>query len=172
MAENKTNETNPTTSENIPQAVVNAIAYTPASIIETVRGDKFSADVKQGYTIEAITGSKFNIKRSVMEEMAESVTKYGKINNLIRNGWEADGKMSAGSGIALLGNKDGEVYNCTFFEGEMGKKFDEKKVQQRTLIQLNAEHLDAIFTTLRYDALAVQAKAEAMKLQRTTLDLG
>ena len=170
MAENKTN---PTTSENISQATANAIAYNPASIIETVRGDKFSTEVKQGYTIEdATTGSNFNIKRSVMEEISETVTDQGKINNLVRNGWEADGKMSAGSGIAVLGHKDGEVYNCTFFEGEMGKKFDDKKVQQKTFIQLNAEHLDAIFTTLRFDALAVQAKAEAMKVQRNSLDLG
>lgn len=151
----------------------NTITYNPGSIVETARGDKYSTDVKRGYTIEdAATGSKFNIKRSTMEELSETVEKKGEIHNLLRNGWEADGKMSAGAGIAMFGKKVGNVYNCTFLESEMGKAFDKDKIQRRTFIQLNAEHLDAIFTTLKYDAEALQAKAEALKLQRTTLDLG
>ena len=152
---------------------INAITYNLGSIIETARGDKFSIDVKRGYTIDDIaTGSKFNIKRTTMEEIAETVEKDSELHNLIRNGWETDGKMAAGAGIAIFGKKEDDFYNCTFLESEVGKAFDKDKIQRRTFIKLHAEHLDAIFTTLKYDKEAVEAKAEALKVQRTTLDLG
>ena len=94
------------------------------------------------------------------------------MHNLIRNGWETDGKMAAGAGIAVVGKKEDDFYNCTFLESEMGKSFDKDKIQRRTFIKLKAEHLDSIFICLAYNEEALKAKAEAMKLQRTTLDLG
>lgn len=160
-------------SENTSQAVTTAIQYNEGSIMATARGDKFSTEVKQGFSIEdTATGSKFNIKQAIMLEIAEKVVKDGVISNLIRNGWEADGKMSAGTGVAISGKKDGKVYNCTFLESEMGKAFDKDKVQRKTFISLNAEYLDAIFTSLRFNNEVVEAKVEAMKLQRSTLNLG
>lgn len=164
------NEENKTTQN---QAVVTAIQYNEGTIIAMANGDKFSRDVKRTFAIEdPSTNYRVNIKWELALEIAEIAEKSGTISIRIRNGYPAEGKRAAGAGIAGKFEKDGKFYNCTFLESEMGEPFDVKKVQRRTFIKLNAEHLGSIFTFLRYDKIAVDAKAEVMKLERSTLDLG
>ena len=137
------------------------------------RGDKFSTDVKRSLAVEdETTGYRVNLKWTTALEMAELDAEQDKFSMLVRNGWESDGKMAAGAGIAVKIEKVDDYYNCLFLESEMGKAFDKDKIQRRTYVKLNKEHLGSIFTFLRYDEKAVQAKAEALKVQRTTLDLG
>jgi len=163
------NSTNP---EIIPKATSD-ITFNEGSMISMTRGDKFSTDVKRSFAIEdATTGYKVNLKWDTMLEMAEQDSMQDINTLLLRNGWESDGKMSAGAGIAVKVEKIEDFYNFTFFESEMGKAFDKDKIQRKTYIKLNREHLSSIFTFLRYDEKAVKAKAAALKIQRTTLDLG
>lgn len=152
----------------------NTMVFNEGTIMATARGDKFSTDVKLGYSIEdVVTNYRVNVKKQTMFEIAELADENDSFNILIRNGWESNGdRMPAGAGIAAKFEKDGEFYNCIFLESEMGKQFDKNKILRRSYIKLNAEHLDAIFTFLRYDDKVVKAKAEALKLQRTTLELG
>lgn len=155
------------------KAVATAIQFNEGTIIAMANGDKFSRDVKRTFAIEdQSTNYRVNVKWDLAVEIAEIAEKAETISIRIRNGYPAEGKRAAGAGIAGKFEKDGEFYNCTFLESEMGEPFDAKKIQRRTFIKLNAEHLDAIFTFLRYDKIAVDVKAEAMKLERSTLDLG
>jgi len=149
------------------------INYNSGTIHSTVRAEKYTGDVKKSHRIDsAITGFSLNIKDDVMLEMAElDKQNSDSFSILIRNGWEASPKMSAGSGMAVKVEKSTVAYNCTFFEGESGKAFDSKKITNRYFIALNREHLSAIFTVLRLNNDVVKAKEAANKIARTTLEL-
>lgn len=155
------------------QETTNDLIFNEGTIGFNTRGDKYSTDVKRSFPIEEpVTGFKVNIKWETIVELAELAKENDVQSILIRNGWEASGQMSAGAGIALKSEKKEEFYHCTFLESEMGKPFDKDKIQRRSHVKLRREHLEALFTFLRFNAETEVAKAEAAKIKRTTLDLG
>lgn len=154
-------------------APTNTIHFNPGTILHDVRGDKYTQEVKESFIIEAKdTGAKYKIKRESMLELAELDTTKEEYSLLLNNGWEASGKMSAGTGKAVKIHRTDTAYKCIFYEGEMGKAFDPNKIQSKHYIALDKEHVSAIFTFLRCNKKVSDAKDAARKIERTTLDLG
>lgn len=147
--------------------------FEEGTILHNVRADKYTQEVKETFIIECRnTGARFRIKKDVMIELAKQDLEKDEFSYLLNNGWEASGKMSAGAGNAVKIKKIEEGYDCVFYTGEQGKAFDSKKIQSKSFIKLNKEHLGAIFTFLRLDNEVATDKATALKIQRTNLDLG
>ena len=160
------------TTKEIEQ-VQTELNYNEALLLETVRAEKYSNEVKRSFALSVeATGFQLNVKREIMLELAEEYSDKQKISNLIRNGWEASGKNSAGSGIAIKGEKKGEWFECIVYEGAIGKPFNSSEITAKHYIKLNAKHLEALFTHLLFDKKAFDKKVEAEKHKRTSLDLG
>ena len=150
----------------------NVLVYNDATIQHKVRADKYTGAITESYGIVcASTGAKFSIKSGVMLELAYLESKNDSFTLLLRNGYEGNGKMSAGSGIALKMTKQATFYECTFYTGEIGKAFDPKKVQGKDYIRFDKDHLGALFTFLRCDEEVRIATAEASKIERASLEL-
>lgn len=156
--------------ETISPSVQN---FTRATIEHKINADKYTVEVKETFIVNASeTGDTFRIKKTSMLEMAELHKKNSNsINILIRDGYPARDKMKAGAGIACKMIEKEEEYECIFFEGAEGEKFNVDKIKRKSFISLDKNHLNAIFTFLLCNEEVVQEKAEAKKIQRTTLNL-
>ena len=155
------------------EQVQTELNYNEALLLETVRVEKFSNEAKRSFALSVeTTGFQLNIKREIMLELAEEYSEKQQISNLIRNGWESSGKNSAGSGMAIKGEKNSEWFECIVYEGAVGKPFSPNEIIAKHYIKLNAEHLEALFTYLLFDKKAFDIKVKAAKEKRTSLDLG
>jgi hypothetical protein len=163
---------NTTTKTPVTTPTVSAQHFFEGTILHSINVDKYTKEVKESFRIEAKEiGAKFNIKSATMIEIALLDKESKKFSSLLYNGWESTGTMSSGAGKAAKFHKTEDWYECTFFEGEVGKEFDPKKIQIKTFIKLSSEHLGAIFTFLRLNDEVKRVKAEELKIQRTTLEL-
>jgi len=154
------------------QPTVAGLNFMPASILLETRSDKFESDVVTSFLISTTEDPfKAKVKWSTMLEMAE-LADNETFSILLRNGYKGSQNFSSGAGIAVRADRKDDVYELTFFEGEQGKPFDVNAIQGKHYLSVNRQHLDAIFTFIRFNSEAEEAKAAALKLQRTTLDLG
>ncbi len=163
-----------TDTKQVPAAKANeTLNFNLGTILHSINADKYTSEVKEAYVFECTdTGSKYRAKLSSMLVLAEADKTQDTFSLLIREGFEGSGKYSSGAGIAVKMTKTDDSYNCTFYEGEVGKQFDPKKVQSRTYIAIDRKHLGALFIYLRCNEEVAKAKVEALKVQRSTLDLG
>ncbi len=160
-----TNTTTPVTNSSTQ-------TYQKGTVLHSINADKYTGDVKEAYVFEGDDGiSKYRMKLSSILELAEMQETSNEVSLLIRNGWEGSGKMSAGAGVAVKMTKNDTSYECIFYEGEIGKQFDSKKIQNKLYMSIDKKHLESLFIYLRCNEAVVQAKAAAQKVQRTTLDL-
>ena len=167
----KTNTVN-TPSVATPAANLSTQTYQKGTVLHSINADKYTGEVKEGYIFESTDGiSKYRVKLQSMLELSEAEETSDEVSLLIRNGYEGSGKMSAGSGVAVKMTKTDTSYECIFYEGEVGKQFDPKKIQSKSYMSIDRKHLEALFIYLRCNESVAQAKAEAQKVQRTTLDL-
>lgn len=161
-----------TTKTQATTSNVSTQHFYEGTVLHNINMDKYTKEIKESYRIEAKEiGAKFNIKIDTMLEIASLDKKSEVFSFLLNNGWESTGTMSSGAGKAAKFHKTEDWYECTFFEGEVGKEFDPKKIQSKTFIKLSREHLGAIFTFLRLNDEVKKTKAEELKIQRTTLEL-
>ena len=155
-----------------PVANPSTQTYSKGTVLHSINADKYTGEVKEGYIFESADGiSKYRVKLQSMLELSEAEETSNEVSLLIRNGYEGNGKMSAGAGVAVKMTKTDTSYDCIFYEGEVGKQFDPNKIQSKTPMSIDRKHLEALFIYLRCNEAVSLAKAEAQKVQRTTLDL-
>jgi len=144
--------------------------YNEAYLVSTARSEKYDNEVIRGFSI-IIPDIKqqFNIKRSIMIEIAETYNEEKKVNNLIRNGWK--NSSSSGTGLALKGLSKEEWIEFTMFESKKGEDFNTNNIEAKHLFKLPKDPLESLFKYLTYDQENQEKKLEAAKKQRTSLQL-
>ncbi|MCG3717802.1 hypothetical protein L5F50_01275 [Aliarcobacter butzleri] len=142
------------------------------TVLHSIHVDKFTKEANEYFVFESNeTGDKFRIKMKSMLELAKEQNHKDICSLKINDGYSASGKMQAGPGRAVKLMKKEEFYECTFYEGEVEKEFDPKKVQRKSFIQVNRKHLESIFTFLILNDEILTLKHEEDRIERTTLEL-
>jgi len=142
------------------------------TILHNINLNKYTGEVKESFIFEGKDSKeKFTIKKDRLLEIANQFKDSNEVKILLNNGWKANEKMSAGTGKALKIVINGDYYECIFYIGKAGESFDTKKVERKTHIKFNKDHLSAIFTFLKFNEEVETEKAEEQKVKRTTLEL-
>ena len=148
------------------------INFNQGTILHEIRADKYTHDVKETFSIEdASTNEKFRIPKEKMLEIAKCIKDDEPLSYLVNNGYPAGEKMKAGSGLAVKIDPSDEVYELTFYIGELGEAFDSSKVIRKSYIKIEKTVLNTIFEYLKYNDKVLAQKAEMQRAQRTTLTL-
>lgn len=148
------------------------INFNEGTILHEIRADKYTHDVKETFSIEdASTNEKFRIPKEKVLEIAKCIKDDEPLSYLVNNGYPAGEKMKAGSGLAVKINPSEEVYELTFYIGELGEAFDSSKVIRKSYIKIEKTVLNTIFEYLKYNDKVLAQKAEMQRAQRTTLTL-
>lgn len=149
------------------------INFNEGTILHEIRADKYTHDVKETFSIEdASTNEKFRIPKEKVLDIAKCIKEDEPLSYLVNNGYPAGEKMKAGSGLAVKINPSEEVYELTFYIGELGEAFDSSKVIRKSYIKIEKTVLNTIFEYLKYNDKVLAEKAEMQRVQRTTLTLG
>jgi len=161
------------TTEKLTNKESSALNYNNAIILHDTKADKYTSEIREYFIIECPeTKEKFKLKNESMLTLAELNHTNDVFSLLINNGWEGSEKMRAGAGLALKVSRLDDVYQCIFYEGELGKPFETNKIVRKSHLQLDKTHLEAIFTFLLKNEEVLKAKNEELKRLKTTLDLG
>ncbi len=148
------------------------INFNQGTILHEIRADKYTHDVKETFSIEdASTNEKFRIPKEKVLDIAKCIKDDEPLSYLVNHGYPAGEKMKAGSGLAIKINLNGEVYELTFYIGELGEPFDSSKVIRKSYIKIDKSVLNTIFAYLKYNDKVLAQKAEMQRAQRTTLTL-
>lgn len=148
------------------------ITFNLATILHDIRADKYTKEIKETFSIEdASTNEKFRIPKEKVLEIAKCIKDDEPLSYLVNNGYPAGEKMKAGSGLAVKINPSEEVYELTFYIGELGEAFDSSKVIRKSYIKIEKTVLNTIFEYLKYNDKVLAQKAEMQRAQRTTLTL-
>lgn len=149
------------------------INFNLSTVLHDIRVDKYTREIKEAFIIDdSSTNEKFRIPKEKVLDIAKCIKDDEPLSYLVNNGYPAGEKMKAGSGLAVKINLNNEFYELTFYIGELGEAFDSNKVIRKSYIKIGKPVLNTIFEYLKYNDKVLTEKAEAQRVQRTTLNLG
>lgn len=152
---------------------MSTINFNLSTVLHDIRVDKYTREIKEAFIIDdSSTNEKFRIPKEKMLDIAKCIKDDEPLSYLVNNGYPAGEKMKAGSGLAVKINLKNEFYELTFYIGELGEAFDSNKVIRKSYIKIEKTVLNTIFDYLKYNDKVLAEKAEAQRMQRTTLTLG
>lgn len=148
------------------------LEYKPADILKVDRSKKYDSEVKTTFKIIPKDGSKtYTITEFAMDEMVDLSEQQDSFSLLLHDGYEANQNFAASNGVAIKVTKNDKSYDLHFYDSELGKRFDSKKIVDHHYYSVNGEYLEAIFTFLRFNRAAKKVQEEVARAHRTTLDL-
>ena len=157
---------NNNTNTQIPESL-----HTKANIHFSMKGEDYGTGVEASFTLHPEDGTQsIKMKMARMGELAQQLGK-DVMKILVRNGYKAQKNYEAGPGIAFKFVKKDADYLITAYIGEVGKNFDPKKIMDKKHYKIDVATLDAILTFVANNDKVEAERAEAAKVERSTLDL-